>query len=527
VEAGFDRFPPDMMRQYFERYAQQLGIDFEGLMALGRRNPLDRSEPFNMAYLALRGSGHVNGVSRLHGRVSRRIFQPLFPRWPEAEVPVRHITNGVHVPTWDSADADELWTTKCGQDRWRGTMATAPCIKEVTDEQLWELRMRSSQSLIAFVRKRLARQRVQQGASPEEIAEAQSIFSPQALIIGFARRFATYKRPNLLLHDPERLARILTNRQHPVQLVLAGKAHPQDHDGQAMIKQWSDYIARSDVRGSVTFLSDYDLELTSHLVQGVDLWVNTPRRPWEACGTSGMKVLVNGGLNLSELDGWWAEAYSPEVGWAIGDRQEHGDDPNWDAHEANALYDLLEKEVIPAFYNRDGNGIPSRWLALMRASMLQLTPQFSSNRAVREYTAKYYVPAAAAYRCRTADDSRLGVKLANWSRSIAQQWSGVRFGQVTVCKEGNEHVFEVWISLAKLDPGDVEVELYAEPRADGAVFRQKMSLVKPHQGSGGDYVLYTATVPATRPASDYTPRVIPRHPTASVPLEAAQILWEH
>jgi len=527
VEAGFDRFPPDMMRQYFERYAQQLGIDFEGLMALGRRNPLDRAEPFNMAYLALRGSGHVNGVSRLHGRVSRRIFQSLFPRWPEAEVPVRHITNGVHVPTWDSADADELWTTKCGQDRWRGTMATAPYIKEVTDEQLWELRMRSSQSLIAFVRKRLSRQRIQQGASPEAIAEAQSIFSPQSLIIGFARRFATYKRPNLLLHDPERLTRILTNRQHPVQLVLAGKAHPQDHDGQAMIKQWSDYIARSDVRGSVTFLSDYDLELTSHLVQGVDLWVNTPRRPWEACGTSGMKVLVNGGLNLSELDGWWAEAYSPEVGWAIGDRQEHGDDPNWDAHEANALYDLLEKEVIPAFYNRDGNGIPSRWLTMMRASMVQLTAQFSSNRAVREYTAKYYLPAAAAYRCRTADDSRLGVKLTNWLKSIAQQWSSVRFGQVTVREEGNEHVFEVTVSLAKLDPGDVEVELYAEPRTDGAAFRQEMGLVKPHQGAGGDYVLYTATVPATRPANDYTPRVIPSHPTASVPLEAAQILWQH
>lgn len=527
VEAGFDRFPPDLMRLYLERYAHLLGIDFEDLMALGRRNRLDRSEPFNMAYLALRGSGYVNGVSRLHGRVSRRIFQALFPRWPEDEVPVQYVTNGVHVGTWDSPEADELWTAKCGQDRWRGTMANAPCINGVTDEQLWELRMNSSQSLVAFIRKRLARQRMQQGASRELIAEARSIFNPHSLIIGFARRFATYKRPNLLLHDPERLARILTNRQHPVQLVLAGKAHPQDRDGQAMIKQWSDYIARPDVRGNVTFLSDYDLELTSNLVRGVDLWVNTPRRPWEACGTSGMKVLVNGGLNLSELDGWWAEAYSPEVGWAIGDGQEHGDDPNWDAHEANALYDILEREVIPAFYNRDERGIPSAWLAKMRASMVQLTPQFSSNRAVREYVEKYYLPAAAAYRCRSENESLLGIKVADWSRSIAQKWSGVRFGQIDVQEKDDKHVFEVWVSLANLHPDDVEVELYAESRTDGAIFRQKMSLVKPGRGPSGDYLLYEAAVPATRPASEYTPRVIPFHPNASVPMEANQIVWEH
>jgi starch phosphorylase len=240
-----------------------------------------------------------------------------------------------------------------------------------------------------------------------------------------------------------------------------------------------------------------------------------------------MKVLVNGGLNLSELDGWWAEAYSPEVGWAIGDGQEHGDDPNWDAYEANELYDVLERQVIPAFYNRDQRGIPTSWVAKMRASMVQLTPRFSSNRAVREYVEKYYLPAAAAYCCRTESKSLLGIELTDWSRSIAQQWSNVRFGPVTIREKDSETVFEVWVSLGKLDPGDVEVQLYAEPRADGAVFRQKMSLVKPPQGSVGDSLLYRASVPATRPASDYTPRVIPFHPNVSVPLEAAQILWEH
>lgn len=294
-----------------------------------------------------------------------------------------------------------------------------------------------------------------------------------------------------------------------------------------MIKQWNDFIARRDVSARVAFLADYDLDLTSHLVQGVDLWLNTPRRPWEASGTSGMKVLVNGGLNLSELDGWWAEAYAPDLGWAIGDGQEHGDDPGWDAHEANALYDVLEKEVIPTFYNRDQRGVPSGWLKMMRASMVELTPRFSSNRAVREYLEKYYLPAAAAYRCRTENESLLGVKLTSWSKSIAQQWSNVHFGPVTIRKKDTEHVFEVSVFLAKLDPAYVEVELYAEPRAEGAVFRHKMSLVKPAQGSVGDYVVYTATVPSTRPAGDYTPRVIPFHPNASVPLEAAQILWQH
>ena len=235
------------------------------------------------------------------------------------------------------------------------------------------------------------------------------IFDENALTLGFARRFATYKRPNLLLHDPERLVRLLSDRQRPVQLILAGKAHPQDVAGQELIQQWNDFIKRPEVRGRVVFLSDYDMLLTQELVQGVDLWINTPRRPWEACGTSGMKVLVNGGLNLSELDGWWAEAYSPEVGWAIGDGKEHGEDPAWDATEAEALYAALEHEVVPEFYERDENGMPSRWLARIRESMARLTPEFSAGRAIREYTESHYLPAASSYRARADNDSTLGV----------------------------------------------------------------------------------------------------------------------
>ena len=243
---------------------------------------------------------------------------------------------------------------------------------------------------------------------PEAVDSAKHLFDPNALTLGFARRFATYKRPNLLLHDPERLLRLLTNPERPVQLILAGKAHPADQAGQDLIQQWTHFIQRPEARPHVVFLSDYDMLLTEHLVQGVDVWLNTPRRPWEASGTSGMKVLVNGGINLSELDGWWAEAYTPEVGWAIGDGQEHGDDPAWDAAEAEALYNLLEREVIPEFYTRDESGIPTAWVKRMRESMARLTPRFSANRTVREYTEQHYLPAATAYRERAAEQRRSG-----------------------------------------------------------------------------------------------------------------------
>jgi len=526
VEAGFDRFAPELMDQYFRKYAEsELRIEFDELMALGRRDPLDRSEPFNMAYLALRGSGAANGVSQLHGRVSRRIFQVLFPRWPEVEVPIGAVTNGVHVPTWDSAEADELWTKQCGQDRWRGALENVHRLEEVSDEQLWELRMKARQCLIEYVRKRLSRQRVQQGASRQELLQAEAIFDPQTLTIGFARRFATYKRPNLLLHDRERLARILTNRERPVQLILAGKAHPQDQSGQAMIKEWNDFIARADVHSSVTFLSDYDVLLTSRLVEGVDIWLNTPRRPWEACGTSGMKVLVNGGLNLSELDGWWAEAYSPDVGWAVGDGQEHGSDPDWDAHDADTLYDLLEQEVIPAFYTHDDRGIPKTWVEKMRASMLRLTPNFSSNRALREYMENYYLLAAKHYCERAANESKLGIELCNWSKSIAQGWPSLRFGSVATHREENQYDFQVQLFLGELDPNAVEVEVYAQPRADGSIFRQRMELAQ-YLPNSGDYVWYASKVPANHPITDYTARVIPCQLYASIPLEATQILWQ-
>jgi glycogen phosphorylase len=353
VAAGFDRFEPALIEQYLAGYAEQkLGITLHDLLALGRQNSDDSSEPFNMAYLAIRTCGQVNGVSRLHGKVSRHMLLPLFPRWPEDEVPVGHVTNGVHMPTWDSAPADDLWTEACGKDRWLGATETpGQDIRGVSDTKLWQLRTAASNSLVGYARERLSRQLAASGASAEAIDGAKHLFDPNVLTLGFARRFATYKRPNLLLHDRQRLLRLLTNSQRPMQLIIAGKAHPADQAGQALIQEWVQFIRQAETRPHAIFLGDYDMLLSEHMVQGVDLWINTPRRPWEACGTSGMKVLVNGGINLSELDGWWAEAYTPEVGWALGDGQEHGDDRAWDAIEANALYDLLEREVIPEFYD--------------------------------------------------------------------------------------------------------------------------------------------------------------------------------
>jgi glycogen phosphorylase len=525
VPAGFDRFPPAMMERYCKYYSENLlNIRINDLMALGRGNPADSGEPFDMAYLAIRGSGAVNGVSRLHGEVSRGIFQDLFPRWPRAEVPIGCVTNGVHTPTWDSLEADRIWTEACGPDRWRGTTESmGDRIRILPDSELWKVRSANRAELIGNMRQRLARDLAARGVLHQTWMDG--IFDANYLTIGFARRFATYKRPNLLLHDPGRLTKILTDRNRPVQLVIAGKAHPNDEQGQAMVKDWIHFVQQPEVRAHVVFLADYDMVLAEQLVQGVDLWVNNPRRPWEACGTSGMKVLVNGGLNLSELDGWWAEAYSPEVGWALGDGQDHGEDPAWDAHEAEQLYALLERELIPCFYDRDPAGVPTGWVAKMRESMARLTPRFSANRAVREYTEKYYIAAAQAFNKREVERGAVGKDMAEWQESLRRHWPMLRFGNVQVERSDGLLNFRVQVYLDDIDPGLIEAQLYAEPLPGGTPGLHKLVRGEPLVGAANGWT-YTAQVKTNRNPDDFTARLIPRHPAASVPLEAAQILWQ-
>jgi starch phosphorylase len=526
VTAGFDRFLPKLVQQYLGSYVvNDLHITLPELLALGRQNPSDDAEAFNMAYLAVRGSGVVNGVSRLHGEVSRRIFLPLFPRWPPCEVPVEHVTNGVHTPSWDSVEADTLWSIACGQDRWKGTLESLEeRVRHVPDSTLWQTRAAARGALVEYVRERLASQLMASGARDEEVERAKRVFDPEALTLGFARRFATYKRPNLLLHDAERLVRLLTDAKRPIQLVLAGKAHPADCPGQALIRDWIHFVRRDDVRAHAVFLADYDMLLTEHLVQGVDVWINTPQRPWEACGTSGMKVLVNGGLNLSELDGWWAEAYEPGVGWALGDGREHGGDPAWDAIEASRLYELLEQQVVPEFYSRDESGIPRAWVARVRESMATLTPRFSANRAVREYVERCYLPAAGRYRQRAEHGGAAGVQIASWQRALEREWPSLRIGYARVETRDDLHHFAVQVHLGMLEPEAVRVELYAEPLAGGEAFRGLMQRTEDAAQSASH--VYVASVPAARAPSDYTARVIPAHPGVEVPLEAPAVLWQ-
>jgi starch phosphorylase len=527
VAAGFDLFSPALMWQYFGAFAEKkFGISFDDLMALGRSDRYNTSQSFNMAYLAIHGCGAVNGVSQLHGRVSRHLFESLYPRWPIPEVPVGAVTNGIHTPSWDSGISDQFWEKACGKDRWRGDQGNVgDQINKLADEEFWDMRNRSRSRFIEYARKKMERQLTVFGFPPALIEQMPQAFDPKALTLGFARRFVEYKRVTLLLHDPDRLIRILTNSQQPVQLLIAGKAPPFDDSGKALIQQWVQFIRQHELFSKVAFLNDYDMLLAEHMVNGVDVWINTPRRPWEACGTSGMKVLANGGLNLSELDGWWVEAYKPEVGWALGDGQEHGDDPAWDAREAEALYELLEQQVIPEFYHRNATGIPTGWVKKMRASMSTLTAAYSANRAVREYTEHYYLPAAARYLQRVADKGTAGSRIMGVQRELNDNWGRIKFGQLHTEQKPKGWEFQIPVTLGAINKDSIRVELFADATEGHEMERIPMQSVA--ATDGGKAFLFSAEVETTRAATDYTPRIMPAYEGIAVPLEDAHILWQH
>ncbi|HVP66926.1 MAG TPA: alpha-glucan family phosphorylase [Anaeromyxobacteraceae bacterium] len=526
VAAGFDAFAPPLVHKYFR--GPLLGAVAPGperLLALGRRDTSRAAEPLSMAHLAMRTCGLANGVSHLHGEVSRGIFKDLYPGWPIAEVPVGHVTNGVHVPSWDSRAADGLWTEACGKERWLGAPeGLARAIEAVPDAELWTFRGTGRQELVRYARSRLATQFGQRGADPEEVARARHVLDPNALTLGFARRFAAYKRPNLLLADPARLSRLLSLPGRPVQIVVAGKAHPADEEGKRLLEAWVAFVREPSMRTRAVVLEDYDIAIAQKLVEGVDVWINTPRRPFEACGTSGMKLLVNGGLNLSERDGWWAEAFEPGVGWAIGDGAEHAD-PGWDRAEAGELYRILEEEVVPAFYDRDSLGVPRGFVARMRASMARLTPRFSTNRMLGEYLERLYLPAAEGYRRRVAGGAALARELAAWSAAMAESWQEVRFGEVRVADgEGGLRV-EAQVLGGGIPADRLRVELYAEPlRAGEAPVRVPMEWGEEIPGAVNGRIC-RASAPPGRPASHYTPRIVPFHPEVRVPMEEAHVAW--
>jgi len=393
VPAGIDQFPPEIVKKYLENFSKTLGIPIDDILNLGKQNPQDKNCPFSSAILAFKLSAYSNGVSKLHGKVSKKMWQNLWPNIPSEEVPIDYITNGIHIQSWYSEELARLFNHYLGT-KWVDNPVDQTVwqrIDKIPDSELWRAHERMKERLISFTRNKLKEQLIRRGVHKSEIQEADEVLDPEVLTIGFSRRFATYKRAVLILKDIERLKRILNDKSRPVQLIFSGKSHPQDNPG----KEYIQHIIRTandpDLRRKIVFIEDYDIEIARNLVQGVDIWLNTPRRPLEASGTSGMKAAANGALNLSILDGWWDEGYNGRNGWAIGHGEEYNDPEYQDVLDSINLYNLLEDEIVPLFYNRRVDGIPSEWIDMMKASMSSICPYFNTNRMVSEYTERFYI----------------------------------------------------------------------------------------------------------------------------------------
>jgi starch phosphorylase len=467
VSAGIDNFPPDLMRAYFPSFAKSMGIAFDVLLGFGRQDPRNKEEEFSMAVLALRLSNRSNGVSRLHAQVSRRIWQKIWPKTPEMDLPIVHITNGVHIPSWISKGMAENYDRYLGP-RWiedPDNVKVWERVDKIPNTELWRTHERARERLVAFARKRLREQLAKRGYSSRDVAVADEVLNSEALTIGFARRFAPYKRAHLVLTDIERLEAILTNDKYPVQIIFAGKAHPQDHRGKELIKQLIQICNRENLRRHMVFLEDYDMDIARCMVQGADVWLNTPRRPLEACGTSGMKAVANGALHLSVLDGWWEEGYDREIGWAIGSGEEYEDHGFQDELESQALYDILEKDIIPLFYDRGPEGLPRGWLAMVRASLHKLCPMFNTHRMVEEYWDNFYLPAAERGLQLTENGWEDLKNLASWREKIMYNWANVsikdiRMQETLEIEVGGAYHVEASVFLGDLSPEDVMVEAY-------------------------------------------------------------------
>ena len=534
VPAGFDLFRPELLQQYLAKEIQRLGISFEEFLRLGRFNPSNTNEDVNMAVLAMENANHVNGVSRLHAQVSQGMFQPRWPDIPKEEVPIEAITNGIHTGTWMSRDMVKLFDRTFG-DQWQMNMSEAEAwarVDELDDRALWELRENLRGDLIRFCRRRLVRSLTQKNASKTDISNASSLLDPRLLTIGFARRFATYKRASLLLSDAERLKSILNHPTRPVQFVFAGKSHPKDDGGKRLIQDLWNFMHHEGAGHRMVFLEDYDMEVARHLVQGVDVWLNNPRRPMEASGTSGMKVVPNGGLNLSILDGWWAEGYDPDFGWAIGDDSELSDTNHQDWLDSRSLYQLIEQEVAPAFYTRGENGLPNNWIAMVKGSMKALAPYFSTSRMVREYTARFYMPSSQNYRQLSENKQARAVAAISWRDRVRASWKSVKVAKASdnagsISALGNGFEVNAHVELGDLQPSDVRVQILvgtatanrelsnievhdmelAQPEGSGFLFRKQLTC--DHVGQMG-YIL----------------RVVPHNDDVSVIHEIPLVSWQ-
>ncbi len=534
VPAGIDLFPPHLMDKYFGGYYPALGISRDQFLALGRVGQTNPDEPFNMAVLALRLSAHCNGVSQLHGGVARRLWQSVWPGVPEEEIPISSITNGIHAQSWVSHDMADLFDRYIGPS-WHDNPsdpATWERVADIPDEELWRTHERRRERLVAIARQRLSAQLEERGALPSEISRAKEVLNPGALTIGFARRFATYKRASLIFRDPQRLARILNNKERPVQIILAGKAHPMDAPAKELIKQVVQLAGREEFRSRIVFLENYDMAVARYLVQGVDVWLNTPRRFMEASGTSGMKAAANGAINMSVLDGWWDEAYRPEIGWAVGKGEVYEDYTYQDDVESNAIYDLLEKEVAPLFYERGADGLPRQWIARMKAMMRAVCPVFNTHRMVREYTEKHYIPLMQRSAHLTQDHDAPARALAQWKQRLRDAWRDVRVVSVSAdnpaeIKVGHEIAVQAIVHTGKLSAQDVAVELYHGPLdARGEITHgRRTSMTWRETREQGDHVFDGRIMCHDSGRYGYTVRVLPHHDDLDNPYETGMITW--
>ncbi|MFO0968322.1 MAG: alpha-glucan family phosphorylase [Gemmataceae bacterium] len=534
VPAGNDVFPVPLMQHYFTSYLPHLKMGWEDFLGLGRQNPKDPGEGFCMTVLAIRLSNTSNGVSKLHGKVSRKMWKGIWPELPEAEIPITSITNGVHTRTWMAPEFSQLYDRYLGvqwemrpydHTVWRR-------VDQIPNAELWRTHERRRERLVAFARRRLKAQLERRGAPPAEIARSEEVLDPEALTIGFARRFATYKRGTLIFRNLERLAAILNNKDRPVQIIFAGKAHPRDHGGKELIAEIIHVSRRAELRRRIVFIEDYDVNVARYLVQGVDVWLNNPRRPLEASGTSGMKVCVNGGINMSILDGWWVEGYTGDNGWAIGAGEEYSDLAYQDDIESRAIYDLLEQEIVPLFYNRSSDGLPRGWIAKMKRSIATCCPAFNTSRMVQEYVERCYSPSADRFARLTAEHLAAARDLAQWRRRLQRDWSHVRVEDVQANGEdpmrvGGHLEVQARINLGQLNPDDVEVQLFHGVLDNhGEIPHPTAAAMSTNGSAQGNLWLYKGAIPCRASGQyGYAVRVLPKNRDLANPFEPGLLTW--
>jgi len=534
VPAGIDLFPPSLMDYYFTNYYQSLGLSREEFLQFGRPPSYRPDESFSMAILALRLAASANGVSKLHGHVARGMWQNLWPSTPRDQVPISSVTNGMHTRSWMSQDMAGLLLRYLGPRLLENPADHSiwQRVDRIPDAELWRTHERRRERLGTVARERLRHQLERQGATPKEIAEADEVLHPDALTIGFARRFATYKRASLLFTDAERLARILSQADRPVQIIFAGKAHPHDNPGKEFIRQIVHFARQERFRLHVIFLEDHDVSLSRYLVQGVDVWLNTPRHGLEASGTSGMKAAANGALNLSTFDGWWCEGYTPETGWSIGHGETYDDVNYGDQVEAQALYDLLEKDVIPLFYERAQDGLPRGWIAKIKNSMREIAPIFNTHRMLQEYAEGFYYPAAQRYGRLVENNFQAAQNLAAWLDQIQQNWGRVRI--VSIESDARDELavntdasISAHVDLGALQPGDVSVQVFhgsVGPQGDITDY-EIVNMTPTDQDESGCYIFVAAIHSVRSGLHGYALRILPYHADLSCPHLPGFVIW--